>query len=70
MTKECLSTLLNSFSCILDSKQKIEDIEKALRDNGLSLDNLVTVFTYNRDKEVELSLMTKPNKDIHLYYKK
>ena len=70
MTRESLKRLLSSYSCILLPDKKIQDIENALKENNLTYDNLTTVFVYNRENSIDLSLFTSPDKHIKLVYEK
>ena len=66
MSNKSLCNTLNSYTCILNPEKVADIIEEVLKEKGYDLSHLLSCFVYNREDEIEISLLTSPNLDIKI----
>lgn len=70
MVREQFLNKLKTYTFILNPEKEVDNIEKELRKYNIGFENVNMFLVYNRDDEIEFSLMTKPEYHIHIHIKK
>ncbi|MBQ2639262.1 MAG: hypothetical protein IJF92_00650 [Bacilli bacterium] len=68
MTKQSVINQISKYN--IDVNKTMNDLEEALSNKNISFNNIIAVITYNRESEMEFSLVTTPSHDIHIKSKK
>lgn len=63
MTKQSCENHFNNYKDKADTSNCMNELESKLKENGLDFKNILTIFTYNREK-LEFSICTSPNSNI------
>lgn len=70
MTKQSVINQINRYSDKIDCNKVIEELDSKLKENNLDFNKVISIFTYNRDNNIEFSVLTTPDANIHIIAKK
>lgn len=70
MTKQSVINQINKYSDKIDCNKVIEELDSKLKENNLDFNKVISIFTYNRDNNIEFSVLTTPDANIHIIAKK